>query len=325
MKSKDLQKVVLSKYQRGDTPKQIYHHLNGGLGLRTIERWCQMIRRSGAITLSKPLGGPRLARTRENIQKVKNRLRRKKVSARKISMELDISERSVRRIMKNDLGLHPYKKLIEPLLSDDQKLKRKQFANWVRTNFRKEDALKILFSDEKMFDIDGVYNTQNDRVWAVDRADDNKNGGIQRRQKFPQKVMVWLSACSKGLTPLVILDERTVDHTVYIEKVLPVALKYGNQFFGSDWIFQQDGAMPHSHHLSQKWCRDNFPTFIEKDRWPPNSPDLNQLDYSIWDQLVNNINWNKVYSKTTLIQELKSSVKKVSESVVFESCACWTN
>jgi hypothetical protein len=89
---------------------------------------------------------------------------KKKVSARKISMELDISERSVRRIIKNDLGLYPYKKVIEPLLSDDQKLKRKQFVNWVRTNFRKEDTLKILFSDEKMFDIDGVYNTQNDRV-----------------------------------------------------------------------------------------------------------------------------------------------------------------
>ena len=126
---------------------------------------------------------------------------KKKMSARKISMELHISERSVRRIMKNDLGLHPYKKVIEPLLSDDQKLKRKQFANWVRTNFRKEDTLKILFSDEKMFDIDGVYNTQNDRMWAVDRADANKNGGIQRRRKFPQKVMVWLDACSKGLTP----------------------------------------------------------------------------------------------------------------------------
>ncbi|CAF1073942.1 unnamed protein product [Rotaria magnacalcarata] len=236
-----------------------------------------------------------------------------------------MSERSVRRIMKNDLGLYPYKKVIEPLLSDDQKLKRKQFANWVRTNFRKEDTLKILFSDEKMFDIDGVYNTQNDRVWAVDRADADKNGGTQQKRKFPQKVMVWLGACSKGLTPLVILDEGTVDHTVYIEKVLPVALKYGNQFFGSDWVFQQDGAKPHSHHLSQKWCRDNFPTFIEKDRWPPNSPDLNPLDYSIWDQLVNNINWNKVYSKTTLIKELKLSVKKISESVVFESCACWTN
>ena len=78
MKSKDLQNVVLSKYQKSNTQKQMYHHVNGGLGLRTIERWCQMIRRSGTITLSKPPGGPRLARTKENIQKVKNQLRRKK-------------------------------------------------------------------------------------------------------------------------------------------------------------------------------------------------------------------------------------------------------
>ncbi|CAF4904323.1 unnamed protein product, partial [Rotaria socialis] len=86
-----------------------------------------------------------------------------------------------------------------------------------------------------------------------------------------------------------------------------------------------DGAKPHSHHLTQQWCRDNFPSFIGKDRWPPNSPDLSPLDYSIWDELVNTINWNKVQSKTTLIQQLKSSFKNIRESVVFESCASFTN
>ena len=221
-----------------------------------IERWCQMIRRSGSVKLSSPPGGPRFAKTKGNIQKIKHRLRRKKrVSARKLSMELDISEKSVRRIMKKDLGLRPYKKVIEPLLSNDQKIKRKKFANWLQTNFRKEDTMRILFSDEKFFDIDGVYNSQNDRVWAVDRADADKKDGIKQRGKFPWKVMVWLGACSKGITPLVILDEGTVDHTVYIKKVLPVALKYGNETFGRDWIFQQDGAKPHSHHLTQHWCR----------------------------------------------------------------------
>ncbi|CAF4485396.1 unnamed protein product, partial [Rotaria socialis] len=67
-------------------------------------------------------------------------------------------------------------------------------------------------------------------------------------------------------------------------------------------VFQPDDVKPHSYHLTQLWCRDNFPSFIGKDRWPPNSPDLNPLDYSIWDELVNTINWNKVQSKTTLIQ-----------------------
>ena len=100
MKSKDLQKVVLSKYQNGDTATKIHRDLNGGIGLRTIKRWCQRIRQSGSIKLSSPPGGPRFARANGNIQKVKHRLRRKKrVSAPKLSMELGISERSVRRIM----------------------------------------------------------------------------------------------------------------------------------------------------------------------------------------------------------------------------------
>ena len=88
MKSKDLQKVVLSKYQNGDTPTKIHRDSNGGIGLTIIERWCQRIRQFGSIKLLSPPGGPRFARTKGNIQKVKHHLRRKKrVSARKLSME----------------------------------------------------------------------------------------------------------------------------------------------------------------------------------------------------------------------------------------------
>ena len=87
MKSKDLQSIVLSKYQKGDTPTKIYRDLNGGVSLATITRWCQMICRTGCIELTGTRGGPRLVRTKENIQKVKHRLRRKNgISARKLSM-----------------------------------------------------------------------------------------------------------------------------------------------------------------------------------------------------------------------------------------------
>ena len=92
--------------------------------------------------------------------------------------------------MKIDLGPRPYKKIIEPSLS------------------AKEDIMKILLSDNKSFDIDAVYSSQNDRVWAVDCADADEKGGIQRKQKFPQKVMVWLGACFQGVTPLVILHSK---------------------------------------------------------------------------------------------------------------------
>ena len=46
MKSKDLQKLVLSKYQNGDGPSKIFADIKGVIGFRTINRWCQMIRES---------------------------------------------------------------------------------------------------------------------------------------------------------------------------------------------------------------------------------------------------------------------------------------
>ena len=138
MKSKDLQNIVLSKYQNGDVPAKICRDLNGGISLATVKRWCQMIRRTGSIELSGTHGGPRIVRTKENILKVKNCLRRKTgVSARKLSMELGISATNVRRILKIDLGLKPYKKIIEPSLSDDQKIKRKNLRIGFKTIFEK--------------------------------------------------------------------------------------------------------------------------------------------------------------------------------------------
>ena len=94
-----------------------------------------------------------------------------------------------------------------------------------------------------MFDIDGVYNSQNERIWAPSRAHMDAKGGIKQIQKFPKKVMVWLGACSRrSVSPLVIFEEGTVDHERYIQEVLPVVLKFGNDMFGDNWMFQQDGG-----------------------------------------------------------------------------------
>ena len=167
---------------------------------------------------------------------------------------------------------------------------------------------------------------QNDRVWAVSSRDEaDKQGGIKQTRKFPEKMIIWLAVCFKGVSPLVIFQNGTVDHSRYIQEVLPVALEYDDKVFGNQSTFQQDNAKPHVHHLTQQWCRDNFPSFIDKDHWPPNSPDLNPLDYSIWDEFVHAIKWDMVTSKKTFVEELKKSVKKIRTEVVFECCSSWTS
>ena len=43
MFSKDVQKVVRSKYENGDNARKICGDLNGCVGLRTIERWLKRV------------------------------------------------------------------------------------------------------------------------------------------------------------------------------------------------------------------------------------------------------------------------------------------
>ena len=180
MKSKDLQKLVLSKYDNGYGTTQIFRHLNGAISLSTIDRWCRRIRKVGTIDLVNPRGCSRTIRTKAAIQKIKRRLnRRKLLSSRKLARELGISRSSVQTILGNDLELQAYKMPKEPLLTDEHKGKRMNFANWIRADFRKENTMNILFSDENMFDIDGVYNSHNDRIWAVNRAAADAKGGIR--------------------------------------------------------------------------------------------------------------------------------------------------
>ena len=91
-----------------------------------------------------------------------------------------------------------------------------------------------MISDENIFDINDLYNAQNERIWAVNCEEADGKGGVKQKNKYLQKVMVWLGVCSEGIMPLVILEKRMVNHKVYIEKVLPVAQKYSNQVFSDN-------------------------------------------------------------------------------------------
>ena len=47
MKSKELYKLVLSKYETEQTPKKVFEDLNGAVSYRTVKRWYKMIWETG--------------------------------------------------------------------------------------------------------------------------------------------------------------------------------------------------------------------------------------------------------------------------------------
>ncbi|WKX93102.1 hypothetical protein Q1695_010826 [Nippostrongylus brasiliensis] len=62
---------------------------------------------------------------------------------------------------------------------------------------------------------------------------------------------------------------------------------------------------------TQKWLADNFPDFISAKEWPPNSPDLNPMDYSIWSMLKS----KACATSDASIDSLKEALKKASEEI----------
>jgi len=51
----------------------------------------------------------------------------------------------------------------------------------------------------------------------------------------------------------------------------------------NDFVFLQDSAPSHRAKATQNFLRDNMPDFISSQEWSQHSPDLNPLDYSVWD------------------------------------------
>ena len=85
-----------------------------------------------------------------------------------------------------------------------------------------------------MFDRHGIYNSENDHIWAINRRKANRRGGRKQQGKFAEKVMVWLTICLENVVFLVLFKKGALDHHRYIEEALLVVLRYGNSKFGSN-------------------------------------------------------------------------------------------
>lgn len=287
---------------------------------RTITRYND----TGSIAKRHGGGHQKTATSREMVQKVKKRLERNpRRSANQMAKELKISDRSIRRILKNDLKVKPYKIQKAHDLTPKQQQVRLERAKELLRLAESGQLPNIVFSDEKIFTIEQFVNSQNDRVYLRDRSYENLSHRLATRRQHPPQIMVWAAVTADGRSPIVFIEPGVkVNAQYYRESILEVALKpwADKHFGGRPWTFQQDSAPSHKARVNQEWLKNNVPNFITSTQWLSNSPDANPMDYSLWAILESKVRTKRYNSLEALKKAIVHEWAKIPASHIRAAC-----
>jgi transposase len=294
--------------------------------LNTVKTICKRVDLTGSAITRKPGSGrPKSIRTAENIDNVGELICSQEnqpgtgKSTRKIAQELNIHRSSVQRIVKRDLRLTAFRRVPAQIISDSVKQKRLKRCQKLIRRLPTVVAKKVFFTDEKNFYLNPPVNRQNDRIWSAGKKQAVDKGRlVVERAKFSKHVMVSAGLCYGGKGRLHFIPDNTkVNAKLYVDTLLPKLIEDCKSVLPRGFIFQQDGAPAHTAKLAQDWIATNCTEFIGKDEWPPNSPDLNPLDYHVWGAMLEG--YKTFHPKPKNIDELKKVLQLIWDQLPQDS------
>lgn len=257
-----------------------------------MKMWVNNLEQTGS-TYRKRGGSARTIRTPENIERVRQAmLRSPRRSAIRHATRLRISDRSVRRILHQDLRYHPYKIQVVQSLHPGDYQQRLRFCEVMLARLEEnDDQLNNLWmSDEAHFHLSGFVNKQNFRYWAEENP-----RLLHETPLHAQKVTVWCAMSANGIIgPYFFEDEAenavTVNSERYVAMIRNFLTPQLHHFpVNENTLFQQDGATSHTARISMNAMSALFPGRVVSRNgdiaWPPRSPDLTVCDFFLWGYL----------------------------------------
>ena len=119
--------------------------------------------------------------------------------------------------------------------------------------------------------------------------------------------------------PGVKVDGRYYREVLLKKQMLPVMRRIA----GDTYVFQQDSAPAHRARETVQLLQQETPQFISPDLWPPNSPDLNPVDYRVWGWMQERVYKTPVRDTNDLKQRLIDTWASIPQSVVDEAVDQW--
>ncbi len=115
------------------------------------------------------------------------------LSVRKASQIADISSSLARLVLKEDLGLKPFKLPSNHELKPADHPKRLNFCIWFRA-LPQMTSMRLICLDEAYFYLTQPDNKQNNRLWLKTRPSE----GVER-PLYDEKVLVWCAMSSQRI------------------------------------------------------------------------------------------------------------------------------
>lgn len=315
--------AVPALLRAGLTPTQIAKQL--GISRCAIYKIKTKLKSTGTDSRKPGSGRPRSARTKDVIRKVKQRIKSNPVrSIRKMATDLHISRSSMQRLVQNDLKMKTRARVKVPLLTTAQQETRLHRSKALLKDVKHAArGRSILFSDEKIFTVDAISNRRNDRWIGNDPREVADHVKYANSTKHPASVMVFglVSSDGKKMPPVFIPSGIRINTDRYLE-ILESEVKPWVQanYPEGNYVFQQDGAPAHTSKRTQDWLGVNMEAFWSKVMWPPQSPDLNPLDYSIWATVEEGACKKPHPSVPALKKSIVRSWTKMTEDYIKKTC-----
>ncbi len=205
------------------------------------------------------------------------------ISFQSLATLMNVSKNTMGKAIHEDLRYKSYVLKICQHLTDAMKAKRVAWCELLLSLPKHQAARRMcFFSDEKIFTVEQKVNRRNDRWLTTDLGE----VPIVGKRKFPTSIHILLLVSSEGHVMPPHYFSENVNKEVYLDILWSKVKPWIEETAGEKpYIFQQDSAPAHTSHIVQNWLSDNMQMFWSKEFWPPNSPDLNPMDYYMWGML----------------------------------------
>ena len=83
-----------------------------------------------------------------------------------------------------------------------------------------------------------------------------------------------------------------------------------------------DSVPCHMSRRSMLWFQNHCYDPVTPDVWPPNSPNLNPMDYFVWGYVERTTNARPHNNKESLVASIKELISDMDPELVARGCSC---